>query len=73
VKKKPTLPERSITIIIRASDTHCCTWWPDKRKRCPHLSASRSGAIYHCGVFHGRELSAGVERLPECLAAEGKP
>lgn len=35
-RTKPVLPVRRLSIEIRASETHCLTWWPDPKKRCPH-------------------------------------
>ena len=66
---KPVLPVRVLSIEIRASDTHCLSWWPDPSKRCPHLGRRRFGTVPVCCLF-GRDLDDDCKRLPECIAAE---
>jgi hypothetical protein len=67
-KGKPVLPVRRLSIEIRASETHCLTWWPDPRKRCQHYGTRRFGSIAVCCLF-GKDLDD-AKRLPECVAAE---
>jgi hypothetical protein len=85
-KNYKPLPERTIQLQIRASDTGCFTWW-DSEHMCPFLATSGFGTRLHCGlfdlVFEGsgyrqrkpektdkKGLPLGAQRCKECLAAE---
>lgn len=67
--QNPILPERTLSIRIRASDTKCLSWWTDSRKRCPWLISTLNGSL-HCGLF-AVELQESL-RYYRCIAAEVK-
>jgi hypothetical protein len=67
---KPVLPLRMLSLQIRASDTHCLTWWPDAEKRCPQLCAGFNAEL-RCGLF-GVRLTDDGRRAQACLDAEVK-
>lgn len=77
-RAKPVLPVRTLRIEIRASDTECCSWFTDERKRCPWIRTWNYGTRYDCGLFGGA-LDGGVHqsetlrRVAECLTAEVEP